>query len=164
MIGDIDSTIPVGVTHLIERSGEVCQQHGGVVTAVQYDSLEEMPLEKFLTEVVPTLKDRKESLTIIKDTVHAYMYRILNDNVAIYHVQNVEDVFIDAFMEKLANERPFSIEPNLTYPLVKYATNRNADLCCYSRETVYVSYRWQLLCSVCCLASTAVVLCQAFTG
>ena len=127
MIGDIDSTIPVGVTHLIDRSGEVCQQHGGVVTAVQYDALEEMPLEKFLTEVVPTLKDRKESLTVIKDTVHSYMYRILNDNVAIYHVQNVEDVFIDAFMEKLSNERPFSITPNLTYPLVKYATNRNGE-------------------------------------
>ena len=142
MIGDIDSTIPVGLTHLIDRQGEIFQQHGGVVTAVQFDTLEEMPLERFLNEVVPTLKDRKDSLAIIKDTVHSMMYRILNDNVAIYHVQKVEDVFIDAFMEKLANERPFSITPNLTYPLVKYATNKSGErlICVYIPEKQF-TYR-----------------------
>ena len=142
MIGDIDSTMPVGITHLIDRDGEICQQHGGVVTSVQFDSMEEMSLDKFLNDVVPTLKDRKDSLTIIRDTVHSSIYRILNDNVVIYHINNVEDVFIDAFMEKLANERPFSIAPNLTYPLVKYATTRNGEkLICVSIPEKQFTYR-----------------------
>lgn len=127
MIGEIDSTMPIGITHLLERNHEIYQQHGGVVTGVRYDTLEEMSLDMFLKDVVPTLKDRKEKLCIIKDSVRQNIYRILDDNVAIFHYTNIEDVFLDAFMERLANEQPLSVTLNLTYPLIYYATGREGD-------------------------------------
>lgn len=127
MIGDIDSTMPVGMTHLLERNHEIYQQHGGVVTGVRYDTLEEMSLDTFLKDVVPTIKDRKEKLCLIKDSVRQNIYRILDDNVAIFHYTNIEDVFLDAFMERLANEQPLAVTLNLTYPLIYYATGRDGD-------------------------------------
>jgi hypothetical protein len=133
VIGDIDSTLPVGMTHLIDRADEICQQHGGVVTAIRYDSLEEMDLDKFLKERVPNLKENRNNLVIIKDTVRQNMYRILNDNVAIYHIKEISDVFIDAFMERLANEQAFSVTLNLTYPLIHFATTKYGEkLICVS--------------------------------
>ena len=126
MIGDIDSTLPIGITHIMDRSNEVCQQHGGVVTQIQFDKLEEMSLEQFLTDIVPTMK-AEEKLTIIKDTVRQNMYRILRDNVAIYHITGIRDVFIDTFVDNLLSERALSITPNLTYPLIQYSTTKDGE-------------------------------------
>lgn len=127
MTGDIDSSLPVGITHLVDRTNSVCQQHGGVVTQVQFDTLEEMTIEQFIKDVVPTMLEDKDKFTIIKDPVRSTMYRILNGNVACYHITDMKDVFFDSFMDKLLTERPLSITPNLTYPLIHYATNRNAE-------------------------------------
>ena len=127
MIGDIDSTIPVGITHVLDRANEVCQQHGGVVTSVQFDRLEEMTLKEFIDNVVPTLDKNDDKLMIIKDTVKQNMYRILRDNVAIYHITGMQDVFFDTFLDNLMCERPLSITPNLTYPLISYATTKNGE-------------------------------------
>ena len=41
MTGDIDSTFPTGLMHLVDRQSDLFHQHGGVVTAVHFDSLEE---------------------------------------------------------------------------------------------------------------------------
>ena len=127
MICDIDSTIPIGVTHLVDRQNTICQQHGGVVTAVNFDKLEEMSLEKFISDIIPTMGERKNELTIIKDPVQQAMYRILNDNVAIYHITEIKDVFFDNFIEKLMSEQQINITPHLTYPLVHYATTKNGE-------------------------------------
>ena len=126
MIGDIDSTLPIGITHIMDRSNEVCQQHGGVVTQIQFDRLEEMSLEQFLTDIVPTMK-AEERFTIIKDTVRQNMYRILRDNVAIYHITGIRDVFVDTFIDNLLSERALSITPNLTYPLIQYSTTKEGE-------------------------------------
>ena len=127
MIGDIDSTIPVGITHIIDRVDNVCQQHGGVVTAVQFDKLEEMTLDKFISEIVPTMQSNNDKFIVIKDTVRQNMYRILKDNVAIYHITGMQDVFFDTFIDNLMSDRPLSITPNLTYPLIHYATTKNGE-------------------------------------
>ena len=125
MIGDIDSTIPNGVTHLIDRQSEFYQQHGGVVTQVHYDTLEEMTLDTFLKEVAPTLKDRKDTMTVIRDTVRDNMYRILGDSVAVFHMTEIKDVFFDTFVDRLLCDRPLELTLNLTYPMVYYATKKD---------------------------------------
>ena len=127
MIGQIDSTASMGITHLIDRQNEFFQQHGGVVTQIHFDTLEEMTLDQFITDVVPTLKERKESMTIIKDPVRNCMYRILGDNVAIFHITDIKDVFFDHFVDRMLSDRPIEVKLNLTYPLIYYATQKNGD-------------------------------------
>lgn len=126
-IGDIDSTLPVGQMHLVERSSDLFHQHGGIATAVQFDSLEEMSLDKFLTEVAPTMKDRKDTFTVIKDTTHDQLVRILGDNVAIYHVTGMQDVFYDAFVERLVSGEKITITPNLRYPLIQWKVDEDGS-------------------------------------
>jgi hypothetical protein len=115
------------MSHLLDRKHEVCQQHGGVVTSVSYDKLEEMTLKEFIDNVVPTLDKNDDKFMIIKDTVRQNMYRILKDNVAVYHITGIQDVFFDLFLDNLMSERPVSITPNLTYPLISYATTKNGE-------------------------------------
>jgi hypothetical protein len=119
-VGDIDSTLPVGQMHLVERSSDIFHQHGGVATAVQFDSLEEMSIEQFIQEVVPKLKGQPDRLTIIKDTTHEQLVRILGDNVAVYHITGIQDVFFDSFVEKLLTGEKITIRPNLRYPLIQW--------------------------------------------
>ena len=95
MIGDIDSTFPTGLMHLVDRQSDLFHQHGGVVTAVHFDSLEEMSVDEFVTRVVPTLKGDKEHFTVIKDSTREQVLRILGDNVARYHIKDIQDVFFD---------------------------------------------------------------------
>lgn len=121
MIGDINSTLPCGQSHLIDRTSEVVHSHGGIVTAFQFDTLEEMSLEDFMKDVLPKLGKDSENLTIIKDPFTSNIVRILKDNVAVYHITGMQDVFFDSFIERLQMERPVRIQPNLQYPLVEYS-------------------------------------------
>ena len=90
MTGDIDSTFPAGLMHLVDRQSDLFHQHGGVVTAVHFDSLEEMTVDEFITRVVPTLKGDKEHITVIKDSTKEQVLRILGDNVARYHIKDIQ--------------------------------------------------------------------------
>ena len=127
MTGDIDSTIPAGLTHLIERKSSLFHQHGGVATEVAFDSLEEMSLDDFIEKVVPTLKTRKDALTILKDTTREQLVRILADNVAIYHVTGIQDVFYDVMIEKLMSDQQITIMPNLQFPLIMWKVEQSGE-------------------------------------
>lgn len=120
MTGDIDSTLPVGQMHLVERESEIFHQHGGIATAVQFDSLEEMSIEQFIENVVPKLKAQPDTFTIIKDSTHEQLVRILGDNVAVYHIKGIQDVFYDTFVERLISGEKITITPNLRYPLIQW--------------------------------------------
>ena len=120
MIGDIDSTFPTGLMHLVDRQSDLFHQHGGVVTAVHFDSLEEMSVDEFVTRVVPTLKSDKEHFTVIKDSTREQVLRILCDHVARYHIKDIQDVFFDTFAERLLQGQKISITPNLKYPLIRW--------------------------------------------
>lgn len=120
MTGDIDSTFPTGLMHLVDRQSDLFHQHGGVVTAVHFDSLEEMTVDEFITRVVPTLKGDKEHITVIKDSTKEQVLRILGDNVARYHIKDIQDVFFDAFAERLLQGQKIAITPNLKYPLIRW--------------------------------------------
>lgn len=127
MTGDIDSTIPAGITHLIERESSLFHQHGGVATEVVFDSLEEMSLDDFIEKVVPTLKERKDMLTILKDTTREQLVRILADNVAMYHITGIQDVFYDAMLERLLSDQQVTITPNLQYPLIMWRVEQSGE-------------------------------------
>ena len=120
MIGDIDSTFPAGLMHLVDRQSDLFHQHGGVVTAVHFDSLEEMTVDEFITRVVPTLKGDKEHITIIKDSTREQVLRILGDGVARYHIKDIQDVFFDVFAERMLQGQKIAITPNLKYPLIRW--------------------------------------------
>jgi hypothetical protein len=106
--------------HLVDRQSDLFHQHGGVVTAVHFDALEEMSVDEFVTRVVPTLKGDKEHFTVIKDSTREQVLRILGDNVARYHIKDIQDVFFDTFAERLLQGQKISITPNLKYPLIRW--------------------------------------------
>ena len=125
MSGEIDSTVPVGTAHLIERSSSLIHQHGGVATEFTFDSVEEMSLDTFIEQVVPTLRQRKDFLGIIKDMNKEQMVRILADNVALYHVTGMQDVFYDAMIEKLMSDQQITLTPNMQFPLIQWRVEQS---------------------------------------
>lgn len=127
MTGDIDSTLPVGMTHLIDRSSDIIHQHGGVATQVAFDSLQEMSIEDFVKNVVPTLGHSDDRFAIIKDTTSDQMVRILRDNVAVYHITGIRDVFFDKMLERLMEDQQVTITPNLQFPLIQWKVMQSGE-------------------------------------
>jgi len=124
MTGDIDSTIPVGVTHLVDRHSEVFHQHGGVATAIEFDSLEEMTIEQFIRDCVPKMKQDSNTFTVIKDSTRDQIFRILGDNVARYHIRSIKDVFFDDLVARLLSDQEISLTPNLSFPLIQWVVQK----------------------------------------
>lgn len=124
MTGDIDSTIPVGVTHLVDRKSEVFHQHGGVATAIEFDSLEEMTIEQFIRDCVPKMKQDSNTFTVIKDSTRDQIFRILGDNVARYHIRSIKDVFFDDLVARLLSDQEISLTPNLSFPLIQWVVQK----------------------------------------
>ena len=120
MTGDIDSTLPIGRTHLIERKTDIIQQHGGVATQIAFDSLTEMSIEDFVRNVVPTLGHDNDKFMVVKDTTSQQLVRILKDNVAVYHITDIKDVFFDKMLERLMQDQQITIRPNLQFPLIQW--------------------------------------------
>ena len=128
MTGDIDSTIPVGLMHLVDRNAEVIHQHGGIATTVEFDSLEEMTIDQFVRDYVPKLKDDKSTFTIIKDSTREQLFRILGDNVARYHIKSIKDVFYDQLIERLMSDQEVSLTPNLSFPLIQWTVKKDTGM------------------------------------
>lgn len=147
MTGDIDSTIPAGLMHLIERKSSLFHQHGGVATEVAFDSLEEMSLDDFIEKVVPTLKQKKNTFAILKDSTRDQLVRILADNVAIYHMTGIQDVFYDAMIEKLMSDQQITIMPNLQFPLILWRVEQSGEkvVCVEIPEAQFemAHYKWR---------------------
>lgn len=128
MTGDIDSTIPVGLMHLVDRKAEVIHQHGGIATSVEFDSLEEMTIDQFVRDYVPRLKGDNSTFTIIKDSTREQLFRILGDNVARYHIKSIKDVFYDQLIERLMSDQEVSITPNLSFPLIQWVVKKESGM------------------------------------
>ena len=56
MTGDIDTTLPICTTHLLDRDSSIIHAHGGIATEVTFDRLEEMTRQK---ETATWYKDLK---------------------------------------------------------------------------------------------------------
>lgn len=125
MTGDIDTTLPICTTHLLDRDSSIIHAHGGIATEVTFDRLEEMTVDEFIKNVAPTLGQHKDKLTLIRDSVSGNLLRILNDTVVMYHITGMSDVFIDTLLDKLVLDRPITIRPNLKYPLIQYVQKEN---------------------------------------
>lgn len=128
MTGDIDSTIPIGLMHLVDRSAEVIHQHGGIATSVAFDSLEEMTIDEFVRDYVPKLKGDNSTFTIIKDSTREQLFRILGDNVARYHIKSIKDVFYDQLIERLMSDQEISLTPNLSFPLIQWSVKKESGM------------------------------------
>lgn len=128
MTGDIDSTIPVGITHLVDRQSEVFHQHGGVATAIAFDSLEEMTIDQFVRDCVPKLKEDRNTFTVIKDSTREQVFRILGDNVARYHIKSIKDVFFDELVARLLSDQEISLTPNLSFPLIQWVVQKETGM------------------------------------
>ena len=137
MIGDIDSTVPVSITHFVAQDGKIFHAHGGVVTRVEFESLEEMPIDEFYEKVAPTLKGKRDIAVFGRDSVHENMYRLLGDTAVIYHGVKMSDVFLDHFYKQLQEDKPFTLDLNLPYPLVRYQQLKRG----YRKICVYIPER-----------------------
>ena len=131
---DIDTTIPVSVTHFIAQDGQVFHTHGGVVSRIQYESIEEMPINDFFDTVAPTLKGQKDLVVFGRDSVHEKMYRLIGDTAVIYHGAKMTDIFLDDFYHQLQEDKPMELNLNLPYPLVSYKQEKGG----YKRICVYI--------------------------
>ena len=136
----VDGTLPIAVTHFVERDGEMFHLHGGVATKVRFESLEEMPIDDFFRDVAPTLAGKRDVVVFGRDSVHENMYRLLGDTAVIYHGVQIQDVFMDQFYKGLQEDKPLSLDLNLSFPLVRYVKEKNGGetrICVYIPEAEF---------------------------
>ena len=135
----VDGTIPVHVTHFVEREGEMFHLHGGVASKVEFDSFEEMPIDDFYKDVAPTLAGKHDIVVFGRDGVQETMFRLLGDTATIYHGVKISDVFVDDFYKCLQEDKPFSLDLNLSFPLVRYTKDKTggSKICVYIPESEF---------------------------
>ena len=119
----IDNILPSGVAHTIDTDGDLRLQHGGLVTRFLFDKVEMCDLETFKTQIAPNIRKDDGNLYVVRNSVEGAASFILGDRCFTYHLTNMEEVRLDALLEKIKPEESqelFVVTPNMTYPLVRY--------------------------------------------
>ena len=122
-----DVLTPGSMAFLVDSRDKVVLQHGGSVTKIDFDRVEQMPVDYFLEHVVEQLKERDRTLTLLRDSVSGTYATILGDQVLRYHVLGVEECKLDDVIRQLRTQEDMSLSFNIQYPLVSYVQSHGLE-------------------------------------
>ena len=118
---EVEDCVIADAAHLIERRNDVMLEHGGVVTRMSFDSVEEMSLDAFKRFVVPRMGEAESSLTVVKDSAAGSYSFILGDGVTRYKVNSVRECSLADVCEELKRgaDAKFDEIYNMPMPLIR---------------------------------------------
>jgi len=122
-----DILTPGSVAFLVDSRNDFVLQHGGSVTRVGFDRLEQMSVDHFLANEVGKLKAKDRSLTLLRDSVSGTYAVILGDQVLRYHVTSVEECPLDDVIRRLRTKDDLSLSFNIPYPMVSYVQSGGSE-------------------------------------
>lgn len=126
----IDNAMPGDTALLVQGPASVILQHGGIMTRMQYSSVESMGLDTFKHKVLPKLKcDQAErDLYCIRDTLDGVVTLILGDQVLKYNLTNIEECgvknIVKLVREEARVEEAVVTAPDLPWSLVAKVQTR----------------------------------------
>lgn len=121
-----DVLTPGSVAHLVDARNDVVLLHGGSVTRIGFDRVEQATVEWFIAHAAEVLGSSDRRLTLLRDSVSGTYATILGDQVLMYHVTEVGECFLDDVLQRLRNKDELSLSFDLPYPLVSYVRASNS--------------------------------------
>ena len=117
---ELDDTTPASSAYLVEMRKALVLQQGGIATRINYDSIEVMDLETFISTEIPKIRRASKDLTIIRDSNTSSISMIMDKKVTKYAVADIDDVPLEKLSDQLKTSEERTFFPNIHYPLVGY--------------------------------------------
>ncbi len=115
-IMDIDTDTPSCDSFFIDRDNDMFHMHGGVVTRVLFENVEEMSIEALRKELDTPLND--DQIMTVRSASGRYFLMLRGDKVIKYNGCRFQDCLCDQMQKYLTSNTGITYTPMSQYPLV----------------------------------------------
>ena len=121
----IDNDTPTDKAIIIEDREQLALSHGAIVTRFNFNQVERMDLQTFITDVVPSLQPDEQKLTVIRSADTGNYGILLGDMVFRYSITDVEETDIKKVLDFYSSKSEKTFKPQCPYPIIFSAVNKS---------------------------------------